>query len=168
MKKEEKALYAALGSHREDRLKAAYGQIYLSYRGLLYFAAASYALSKEEREDAVEETFLSFFAYPKKTEIVSIKAFLLKTLENHCVDALRKQAPSSLEEDVPALDDPMQGFVDELKALLSKDEFALLFDYVVYGYSSKELAEKYALSPASVRQRIARIKKKVRHKLEVR
>ncbi|MBE6126977.1 MAG: sigma-70 family RNA polymerase sigma factor [Erysipelotrichaceae bacterium] len=166
MKKEEKILCAAIGSHNEAKIKPAYGQIYLSYRGLLHFVSANYALTKEEREDAVEETFLSFFAYPKKTEIVSIRAFLLKTLENKCADALRKRLPSSLEEEVPSFD-PMRGFVEELKALLSEEEFALLMDYVVYERSSAELAQKYALSGVAVRQRIARIKKKVRHKLEV-
>ena len=72
-----------------------------------------------------------------------------------------------MQRDLQEIRQPGQHFIADLMSLLSEADFDLLYDYVVYGYSSEEIARSRGLKPDAVRQRVKRIKAKVRSIIEV-
>lgn len=151
----------------EEQRNKVYSEIYESYRGLLYFVAAKFDIEPGLRDDLVSEAFLSFFNYPRKSEIRYIKSFLVKTMENLCMDAHRGIQIEELKDEETAASDSMKLAVEELKALLGEKDFSLLYDYCVYGKSSLEMSKECGLSASAIRQRIKRIKAKVRKIWEI-
>ncbi len=162
----ESRLRSALAHGDLAKRNKVYEEIYDAYRGLLYFVAAKFDLPLSLRDDAVADSFLAFFSYAKQENVASIKSFLVKTMERKCLDVLMQRKTEELEED-PMGEDEMGAFIADLKSLLSESDFDLLYDYVVCGYSSEEIARSRGLKPDAVRQRVKRIKAKVRSIMEV-
>lgn len=157
----ERKLTSALNSGKGERIEKAYSEIYQAYRGLLYFIAAKYGISEGDRDDIVSETFLSFFNYSSKSEVTSIKAFLVKAAENRCMDLLKSKDIEPMEEEAPT-SERMSIVIEQLRSLLGQEDFSLLYDYCVYELGSEEIAKAKGSTPAAIRQRIKRIKEKAR------
>lgn len=62
----------------------------------LYRMASSLLRSREEAEDAVQETLLKLWRHRQTLSgIVSLRAFALRTMRNHCLDKLKAKTHGS-------------------------------------------------------------------------
>ena len=159
--KVEEQLQIALSSHDGDRLMKAYEAIYEEYHGLIAFVISKYVANPADAEEILNDAFLSFFNCKKKGEVRSIKYFLVVSAKNKCMDRLSRPSFDPLEIE-PPFKDEYSSFLDSLKEALGEEDYELLYDYIVEESSSQELAARRGVSSASIRMRIARIKKKVR------
>lgn len=159
----ENALRAA---KRKDEyaLQNVYGTIYDEYQGLVAFVIRRYVVRKEDVEDLVHETFLSFFEYAKTHDIEAVQAFLTASARNVAVNFVRKYPNEEYVDEDSGHEDELGTFIIDLQSYLDEDEFELLYDYYVYDKSSDEMAIERNMSPAAIRQKVKRLKKKVKER----
>ena len=82
-----------------------FSNIYKTHFAKLVRFSQAYALSKQEAENIVQDTFLYLWEHSEVVEsLYDIKAFLFTSVKNRCIDFLRKQtinksqSISSIEE----------------------------------------------------------------------
>lgn len=61
----------------------------------------------------------------------------------------------------------LESHIDQLRALLGEEQTQLFLDYVLGGYSAKELADRLGVSPECVWVRISRLRKKIAQHPEI-
>lgn len=148
----------------EYALQNVYGTIYDEYQGLVAFVIRRYVVRKEDVEDLVHETFLSFFEYAKTHDIEAVQAFLTASARNVAVNFVRKYPNEEYVDEDSGHEDELGTFLIDLQSYLDEDEFELLYDYYVYDKSSDEMAIERNMSPAAIRQKVKRLKKKVKER----
>ena len=143
------------------------------YRELLTYCKAM-TKSRASAEDLVQETWLRAFTHWEDVGNLSsgqCRAWLYKTARNRFIDQLREQARETpAGEDTLALasfeEDLSRAAVLQLIARLPNTERSLFTMRYFEGYNSKELGELFALSPATVRSRLASARRRLREWVE--
>ena len=133
----------------------------------LYRAALAILGSRQEAEDAVQDTFLAF--WEKAPEGLRDEgAWLMRVLVNNCRSRLRmsrRRETLPLWEELPAPEPEERALWEELRALPPQDRAAIhLFYYE--GFSTQEIARILKCRPGTVRSRLSRARERLRELLD--
>ena len=142
------------------------GLFHISY-GILH--------SVEDCEDAVQEAILKAYANIEQLRKPQyFKTWLVRILLNECYTITRKRGKElPLNEEVANQIDGENSFVKEeyqelydgMKQLAEKDRLCIQLFYVE-GYSVKEIAQIFHIPEGTVKSRLSRARKQLRHCLK--
>lgn len=145
-------------------------EVYNRQVDTVYRICFSFMKNAADTEDMVQETFLrlldsSVFFVSEEHE----KAWLIVTASNLCRDALKKWWRKTVDIDDPSLTLKQQPFeVDEVLDViltLPPDQKTAVYMYYYEGYTTAEIADYLHCSHATIRSRLSRARKTLKHKL---
>jgi len=132
----------------------------------LYRTALAILGDPGEAEDAVQDAFLCFLE-KAPAELDNASAWLMRVLVNGCKSRLRlvwrKVGP--LPDTLPAPSPDEREMLEELYALPPEDRTVIHLRYFE-GYSDEEIAHMLGKRPGTVRSRLSRARKRLKHLLE--
>ena len=145
-------------------------EIYNRQVDTVYRICFSFMKNKQDTEDMVQETFLKLLS--SGVGFVSEeheKAWLIVTASNLCKDTLKKWWRRTEDIDDPTLDLHTPAFeIDEVLDAILKlpaDQKCAVYMYYYEGYSTADIAAYLRCPHATVRSRLARARKTLKHKL---
>ena len=154
--------------------RAAFEQIYLAYRQLMFCVARRMLPCDADAEDAVQQAFVSILENLKKESrrcCPETKAFCVLVTENKAIDLLRAKKRLSqmdLEAAERGIGTPPPGdggLADALSRLPARYRQALLLRFYS-GYSTGELERILGMNRGSVQKLLWRAKNALREELE--
>ncbi len=157
----------------KDRDLTAFTELYLIFSEDMYRFALYMLNSKEDAEDAVQETVITAFKSIGNLRDDSLfKSWLFKILSNQCKAQLKKNKknPDLLPEDdyIFLMEDESVStqfssveLVEALKSLTPPDGQIVLLS-IIGGFKSDELSKIYNLSPSTIRSKQKRALEKLR------
>ena len=138
-------------------------RLVLEQEDRLYRAALAILGSVPEAEDAVQDTFLTFWE-KAPADLRDEGAWLMRVLVNRCRSRLRaagRRETLPLWEELPAPEPAEQELLEELYALPPPDRVVIhLFYYE--GYATREIAHMLKCRPGTVRSRLSNAREKLR------
>ena len=144
------------------------GELYLRYRPELLKYCCMICGNAGDAEDLLQETFLRALSNLDLLEELGEaqrRAWLYKVARNLFYDACRRRAVEASHAESAD-----EGFSEietaEILSALPPELSSLFIKRYFEGYTSKELAEEYGLSPSGVRAGLSRARKLLREKLE--
>lgn len=148
---------------------AAFGKLYTTVAADLYRFAVFQTGSPTRAEDAVSEAVLRAFQKIRNLEKAqAFRSWMFSILLNCCREQLReKQAqlrtvsPEDANAPQDAVDLSENAALKQAMAQLEAEERELFLLSVLFGYTSKELAEMTNSKPGTVRSRLFRTKEKL-------
>jgi len=151
--------------------KQAYAIIIREYEKKIYTYCYCILKSREGAEDAVQEIFLKAYQNLSRYEKqASLLTWLYKIAYFHCVDLIRKQSrwhrllslcKERLSLSAPTYVNYTEQAVNEMLMYLNWEERNILLLRVVEQYSFEEIGKIMGCKPATLRQRFARLRKKL-------
>ena len=151
-----------------DRSK--FEQLYLEYRGLMFYVANKILQSEQDAEDAVHQAFLSVAENIEKIgepDSPKTQGYLITITENKAIDLYRRRK----RHQMVALDEQMQGIPAAYEGenaltacilkLPARYREVILLRYF-QGYSVKEIAGILHLSVAAATKLLQRAKNKLK------
>lgn len=145
-------------------------EIYNRQVDTVYRICFSFMKNTTDTEDMVQETFLKLLS--SGVNFVSEeheKAWLIVTASNLCKDTLKKWWRRTEDVDNPALGLTQPPFeIDEVLAAILKlpaDQKTVVYMYYYEGYSTADIAGFLRCPQATVRSRLSRARKALKHKL---
>jgi len=165
---------------------ASFNQLVLAYQGQVYTIAYRILGDVSAAADATQEAFLSAFMHLKDYRGGSFKSWLLRTVTNACLDALRyqKRRPSQsleAEDDEHSLADVLPSeeegperaaerrelrcFIERAALTLPPDQRITFVLSDVHGLSYQEIAQVMNVSLGTVKSRLSRARAKLRDAL---
>ncbi len=130
------------------------------YGNTLLRVALNLLGSKEDAEDAVQDTYLQYLRYaPEFREDEHEKAWLLRVCINLCKNTQRNRgrrdytALDSVVNLIPTTEDDDREILRAVMSLPEKYRIAIYL-YYMEGMSGRELAETLGISEAAVRKRL--------------
>ena len=150
----------------------AFERIALQYGDMLYRVAFNYLKSREDSEDAVQNTLIRLYRCRRDFDSEEhLRAWLIRVVINESKRILsrrNRRAEVSLESvanELYADADNHELFI-ELMRLKPRDG-TVLYLYYFEGYRTEEIAKMMSRSDAAVRQMLSRARKQLRTQLEV-
>jgi len=146
-------------SHTIENLVDIYSERLLRY-------ATSILYNHQDAEDVVQDVFMSAYQNLSTFDGGNVSAWLYKITYNKCINKLKKRKVL-LFADVPEssiISQNQTGLSDETLhalSLLKPQDRALLYGRIIEGYDFEELAKQMGASPATLRKRYERAKKKL-------
>jgi len=150
--------YEEHGEYNLEKLIDMYGEKLLRY-------ATAILNNHQDAEDIVQDVFLSVYKKYESFDGANISAWLYKITYNQSINKLKRRKLfifGDIPEDTVAPEDAE--FSDNTLEALSKlkpEERALLYAKIVEGYDYDELAKQMNKSPATLRKRYERARKKL-------
>ena len=141
--------------------------LYETYKGLVFWIAYSYLKNKEEAEDILQDTFISFFnSYDNekfKTEN-DIKNYLAMSSKNKSLNLINQRRYGPSVEEVYDLgnNDTSSIEIQRLKEILDEEEYQILTLKIVYELTFKEIGNIIDKTEDSVSSKYKRIKDKLK------
>ena len=167
---------------KKQDCRALLEEIYRLYEQKMYAIAFAVLQSKEQAEDAVQDSFVKLIPYlPKLTsaEDAGTKQLILKIVRTTAIDQYRKNyrdVQRNFSEEISEKDwnkkvTPLQSVEDRelIKSLLEgmpEDYREIIKLRCYYGLSGKETAEIMHISPDNVAKKLERARKMMLSKLE--
>ena len=166
--------------------RAWFEQTYAEYADFLYRIGRRLLAghSEDALYDAIQDVFLTMWS--KRAELMAHPhpgGWLVTALKYRLLSdgrrTSRRGAALSLDDPenplpvedahVPSPEESamLESHIDQLRALLGEEQTQLFLDYVLCGYSAKELASRYGVSPECVWVRISRLRKKIAQHPEI-
>ena len=147
-------------------------ELYTVYRAELLKYCSMMCGNVNDAEDLLQETFMKALSHLDLLEELGEKerrAWLYKVARNLFYDACRRRTIEQNNQ-VQTEEETDGGFSEVetamILSLLPPDLSQLFIERYFEGYSSKELAEEYGLSPSGVRAALSRARKLLREKLQ--
>ena len=147
-------------------------ELYTVYRAELLKYCSMMCGNVNDAEDLLQETFMKALSHLDLLEELGEKerrAWLYKVARNLFYDACRRRTIEQNNQ-VQTEEETDGGFSEVetamILSLLPPDLSQLFIERYFEGYSSKELAEEYGLSPSGVRAALNRARKLLREKLQ--
>lgn len=164
-------VYLQMLETAEDR--AAFEQLYLTYRSLMYRIAYGILRNQQDAEDAVHQAFLSMiggFKKINKIECPKTKAFCVIVVERKSLDLLRirKRDIDSCDVERHGVEIPLpgdNGLTDALARLSARYREVLLLRYY-FGYATREIADMLQMSLSATNKLLWRAKAALAAELE--
>jgi RNA polymerase sigma-70 factor (ECF subfamily) len=175
----ERELLERISAGKQDAL----GVLYERHVHAVYRYALVELRSREDAEDATHEVFLTLFAKAKSIMLPgdSVLPWLLVTCRNHCrnkqravardmarrwnLDAAVDMARSESAEEVAELNALRRSVADAIGELTKDDR--RLFELCIVGHLSyKEAAERLGMTHGGVRNRLSRLRARLRHSID--
>ena len=129
----------------------------------LYRAALAMLGSRQEAEDAVQDTFLRYLE-KAPDQLDSPAAWLMRVLVNRCRDLLRTRGVKgtvSLMEEIPVPGPEERQELEELYSLPLQDR-AVIHLYYYEGWSTAQVARILGVRESTVRSRLFRARGKLK------
>lgn len=146
--------------------------LYTVYRTELFRYCCMICGNAGDAEDLLQETFLKALSNLDLLEDLGEKerrAWLYKVARNLFYDACRRRTVEQNNQ-IQSEEETDGGFTEAETAMilssLPPDLSRLFVGRYIDGYTSKELAEEYGLSPSGVRAALSRARKLLREKLK--
>ncbi|MDR0531766.1 MAG: RNA polymerase sigma factor [Oscillospiraceae bacterium] len=144
--------------------------IYQQHVDTVYRVCYSYLKSQADAEDAAQDTFVKLMKSAKATIISSsethLKAWLIRTAANTCIDRLRRHRAEPLDnyEQLPGNDDASN---EVLQAVLDLPDKYKSVVYLFYyeGYASEEIARALRKPSSTVRNHLHEARKLLKERL---
>lgn len=145
-------------------------EIYNRQVDTVYRICYSFMKNTADTEDMVQETFLRLMSsgvifQSEQHE----KAWLIVTASNLCKDTLKKwwRRTENIEDPALGLQQPPFEIDDVLGAILQlpSDQKTAVYMYYYEGYSTADIASFLRCPQATVRSRLSRARKTLKHKL---
>lgn len=164
--------------------QAFFEMFYIENRKLIFYFASKLS-GADSCEDLVHDTLVRLICHiPALRQINGSKSkvanYLFQTVQSVYIDQLRKNKQKKfstvsiddiqlqqLEEPLQELEATMEKVLelDMVKDCLTQQEWMLLHEYYILGYSSKELSQMRDCSPSSIRMALSRTRKKAKEVL---
>ncbi len=157
-----------------QKKKNDFEKVYDTYADMLYRLSLSHLKYREDAEDVVQETFVSYItASPHFFDEEHKKAWLIRVTLNKCKDAMRRksrnQSVSYEEVGEIASDDEVYGegaeLFSALEQLQEQYRVAVMLHYLE-GFSVEETAKILSLSISAVKMRLSRGRQMLKELLE--
>lgn len=162
-------IYLQMLESEADQSK--FEQLYIRYRGLMFYTAMQILDNERDAEDAVHEAFLSILKhFDAVSEVQSPKtrAFVVIIAERKAIDIARKRKPVlELDERIAGVTIEMPedtGLRSALARLSARRRELLLLRYYV-GYSMKEAAAMLSMTDAAAQKELWRAKQNLQDAL---
>jgi RNA polymerase sigma-70 factor (ECF subfamily) len=146
-----------------EDLDNTYGERLLRY-------ATSILYNHQDAEDVVQDVFITVYQQGAISDERNLSAWLYKVTYNKSINKLKRRrflVFGDIPENTVAPENT--GLSEDVlyaMGLLKPDERALLYGRIVEGYSYDELSQQMGQSPAVLRKRYERAKKKIREYLD--
>ncbi len=156
------------GIKEEGALRQHYsGLLYEQYFDFIYAGVKRYSLSFDQAHDAFSDAIIKVCRQIQKGALdgdSKLSAYLYRAFCNRCVDNIRKNASSIMQEDIAdhyELPSPVRSILEEMeqqekwnKLQIAMDELGekckrLLLEIDYYGYSQEEVAQRMGYNKAS-------------------
>ena len=156
-------IYLQMLESEDDRVR--FEQIYMTYSGLMFCAAKRILKSDANAEDAVHEAFLSIAKNLEKISDIhcpKTRAYIVIIVERKALDIIRKRKHEVLSYDDAAAGIEItppgdNGLADAMAKLNPRYRQVLLLRYD-NGYTAKEIAKMFGMTPAAVEKLLWRAK----------
>lgn len=168
-------LVALVASGDEGALR----ELFERHGGLVLALARRMLTSREDAEEVLHDTFLSFWRHAARFDVgrAAVRTYLYAVARNHCLSRLRARSarpqvqdldPGALEGPVFAANhDPVPGVMARRAlAALPEDDRRLLEEAYFGGWSQSELAQRHDLPLGTVKSRVRRALATMRDVLE--
>lgn len=138
--------------------REAFACVYRELKQPVYTICYRMTGSKETAEDITHDLFVKLFRSPPDASVKNVRAWIFQMVRNLSIDALRKQARTAEQSDLPDTEDPyppvhMRMDLEMALRKLSRDEREILTLHLNAGLSFKEIAGITGLSlPAAYRK----------------
>ena len=147
-------------------------ELYAAYRTELLRYCCKICGNVCDAEDLLQETFMKALSNLDLLEELGKnerRAWLYKVARNLFYDACRRRTVE--QNNIPRIEEEIDGGFSEIETAeilssLPPDLSQFFIKRYFDGYSSKELAEEYGLSPSGVRAALSRARKRLREQLE--
>lgn len=168
----ERKLFYALKTGNKTKIEKIFEEIYDSYYKLIYFCIRTYLYQKEDIEDVINDTFLSFYNNLNSIKIGgSIKNYLVRSAKNKALNLQKKKMIIPLDNiEEYAIEcgntEERDDLFDFVKQNLDEDERDILFTHVIEGTSLRELSKIRNENVNTTKSKYRRIIDKLRKILE--
>ena len=132
----------------------------------LYKTARAFLHSDEDVADAVQETILTCWEkLPGLRDNRYFRTWVMRILVNKCNDILRVKKRYVYDEEIPELPINDTGYVNlewnELLEVLDEKHKSVVILYYAEGFKTSEIGEILGIPESTVRNRLARARKKL-------
>lgn len=157
-----------------DADKTKFEQLYMRYRGLMFYIAQEILHNEQDSEDAVHQAFLSIIENMSKISGVNCpktRAFVVIITERKAIDILRHRAKTvetDNEEIVGGMELPLPGdggLADAMARLPGRYREIILLRYY-HGYSVREIAPLLGVKQTTAQKILWRAKEALRKQME--
>lgn len=168
----ESKLISVLKTGDRNRIEKIFEEIYEKYYKLLYFCVGSYITQKEDIEDIVMDTFLSFFNNLDSIDLDgNIKNYLVRSAKNKAINLQKKKREvliENIEEYSLDFDNDSNGndLMDIIRDSLNDDERELFLSHVIEDISLRKLSKMRDENINTTKSKYHRIRKKLYEILE--
>lgn len=166
----ERKLVDALKSPNSKKLESIFKEIYDANYKLVYFCVTHYVFIKEDIEEIVNDVFINFYNHLNNIKIEgSIKYYLTRSAKNACLNYLKKNVKKEILLEPQEISNRAyvkyeyqdNMFINKIKDILTIEEFNIIFDHIVIGFSLKEIALNLKISPNTIKSKYRRSLKKI-------
>lgn len=162
----EAKLVDALNSNNRQKLESIFKKIYDSYFNLVYFCVSSYINIKEDIEDIVSDTFLSFYNHLDSIDASrNIKYYLTTTAKNKAINFVKKKKEVYLNENMLndlSYNSKANKLLLDVKDNLNQQECELIIEHVLFDKTLHEIAKEKNLNFNTLKSKYLRIIKKLK------
>lgn len=147
--------------------EATYIAVCEAHMASLFRVACSIVGSRQDAEDAVQQTLLNAWRHREKARPGSERAWMMRILVNECRSLLRRRKRAIPMADVPCADIPAETDTDlqsAIRALPENLRTPLLLKYME-GMTELEVAAAMHLPVSSVKSRLFRARKALKTQL---
>lgn len=168
----ESKLISVLKTGDRNRIEKIFEEIYEKYYKLLYFCVGSYITQREDIEDIVMDTFLSFFNNLDSIDLDgNIKNYLVRSAKNKAINLQKKKREvliENIEEYSLDFDNDSNGndLMDIIRDSLNDDERDLFLSHVIEDISLRKLSKMRDENINTTKSKYHRIRKKLYEILE--
>ena len=157
-------IYLQMLESNEDKQK--FEQLYIVYRGLMFHAAMQLLSNEQDAEDAVHQAFLSIlecFSGVSEVRSPKTRSFVVIITERKAIDIMRKKSRAQTvpyDDLIGGVDIPLpgdHGLSDAMAQLPTRYREMLLLRYD-NGYSTREIAKLFGISPDAAQKLLWRSK----------
>jgi RNA polymerase sigma-70 factor (ECF subfamily) len=170
----EKRLINALDRLDQSKIEDLFKEIYDSNYKLVYFCVANFIKNKLDIEEIVDDVFINFYNHVNNINIDgSIKYYLTRSAKNACINFLKKNERKEINIDTKYLENITyvelkyndNNLFCEIKNILDEDEYNIIFNYIVMGYSLVEIASLMNVSKNTIKSKYRRALIKLKKEL---
>ena len=168
----ESKLISVLKTGDRNKIEKTFEEIYEKYYKLLYFCVGSYITQREDIEDIVMDTFLSFFNNLDSIDLNgNIKNYLVRSAKNKAINLQKKKREvliENIEEYSLDFDNDSNGndLMDIIRDSLNYDERDLFLGHVIEDISLRKLSKMRDENINTTKSKYHRIRKKLYEILE--
>ena len=168
---EERKLHQVLKTGDKQIINSYFEEIYNKYKGLVCFVIAKYIKNYDDIVDIAQDVFLSFFNNADKVNS-SIKYYLTRSARNISINYIKKNDKEINVEDkylenlsYVKMEYNDNSLFNDIKNILNEEEYNLIFNHIVMGYSLVELAKEMNLSKNTIKSKYRRALLKLKKEL---